>query len=95
MDGLLGYRSRDESEFQSSEVDLFSEALQYKNADQPEISEKIDNQPYFMRIFNKDELANFIAYWYKVGAFERLSGYADMIREHDRRELAKMEINHE
>lgn len=40
----------------------------------PKPSEKMDKQSHGVRIFNKEELTEYVKYWYRIGAADRLDG---------------------
>lgn len=71
--GLLGgiYLGR---ELSQSEKWLYSERIQNPFSSEPVPTDKMSGRDYYVRIYNPEELARVAAYYYKVGASDRLDG---------------------
>lgn len=85
--GIFGYIPRDvREEILPTEDDIAIEEFENELTGQPAASKKQPGQPYYIEIFTKPELSERLAYWYRLGASNRISGQVEERRIIDEKE---------
>lgn len=66
-----------EEDVSPAEEYVCTEELYNEHHGQPKPTQKRDGQPFFVDIFTKEELSDRMAYWYQVGASNRMMGFIE------------------